>query len=112
MTVPYSPPPDYSFEFWVGVDHVSRCVTVGGELDLATVPTMVDAAATLQGITAGDITMDLEAVTFIGAGAFGALVHLRAQQDSQHVSLHVIGNALVARIAELCDLGALIRSDN
>lgn len=86
-------------------------MTVSGELDLATVPSMVDAAATLQGITAGDITVDLAAVTFIDAGAFGALVHLRAQQDAQQVALHVIGNARVARVAELCGLAALIGYD-
>jgi anti-anti-sigma factor len=104
-----SPLPDYCAEFRVDVDHAARRLTVSGELDLATVPRMVEGAATLQGIIAGDITVDLEAVTFIDAGAFGALVCLRAQQDAQQVVLRIIDNARVARIADLCGLTALIR---
>ncbi len=92
---------DLDGDFWVVVDHVDRRVAVGGELDCATTPTMIDAIAALQGIRSGDITLDLQAVTFPDAGALGALVHLRQQQLAQHASLSILGNTKITRLATL-----------
>jgi anti-anti-sigma factor len=97
-------------EFDVTVDHVRRTVTIYGELDIATVPLMVEAARPLQN-TPDPITVDLQEVIFIDAGALGALVALRNQQTSNATILRVIGNAKVVRIVGLIGLDSLISTD-
>jgi anti-anti-sigma factor len=99
---------DESLDFDVYVDHVARCVEVVGDLDLATVPLLVDAAVSLRTNPPRDITIDLESVTFIDAGAFGALVGLSNVQYAQGALLHLVGNAHVRRIAGLCGLDSLL----
>ena len=93
--------------FDIYVDHTSRCVEVVGDLDLATVPLMVDAATSLRTGLPRDLTIDLAAVTFIDAAALGALVALSNVQQADGASLRVVGNVHVRRIADLCGLGSL-----
>jgi anti-anti-sigma regulatory factor len=97
-------PPDFD----VYVDHVSRRVEVVGELDLATIDLMIEAAETLRTEPPRDITVDLGSVTFLGAGAFGALVGLSNIQHAHDALLHVIGNSRVRSIAGLCGLDSLL----
>jgi anti-anti-sigma factor len=98
----YQPP-----DFQISVDRTDRRVSISGELDIATVPLMVEAAALLQS-RPGDITIDLELVTFIDAATLGALVLLTTQQRQQAAQLHVLGNAHVSRIAQLGGLPAMV----
>lgn len=95
--------------FQVKVDHAARTVAVSGELDMATVPSMVRAASLLLNDGSACLTIDLAAVTFIDAGAFGALVGLRNEQSRRQASLKVIGNARVESVAALCGLSCLAR---
>jgi anti-anti-sigma factor len=99
---------DYADDFSVDIDHVRRCIKISGDLDLSTHPLMVDAVHSLLGTEPADITLDLRAVTFIDAGTFGALVGIRARQHARRVALHVITNATVERMADLCELTPLI----
>jgi anti-anti-sigma factor len=94
--------------FRVDIDHLTRLVRVSGELDVATAPLMIDAAACVCGSLPGDVTVDLRAATFIDAGALGALVGLRAQLLAEQSHLTVLGNAAVARVALLCGLSELV----
>jgi anti-anti-sigma factor len=98
------------FGFSVEIDHVRRVVTVTGELDIATTAFLVDAAGSLRAIAPGHVTLDLSGVSFIDAGALGALVGLRRQHAMRGTAFTVIGSQCVVRIAEICGLADLINA--
>jgi anti-anti-sigma factor len=95
-------------DFDVYIDHRTRCVEVVGDLDIATVSLLVDAATSLRTEPPRDMTIDLDSVTFIGATGFGALVGLCNSQHDQGVRLHLIANDQVKWVARLCALEALL----
>lgn len=97
-------------DFDVYVDHVARRVEVVGDLDLATVPHLIDAAVSLRTDPPRDITIDLDSVTFIDAGAFGALISLANFQRDHGVDLYITANEHVKRIAAFCGLDAMLGS--
>lgn len=97
--------------FDVYIDHVARRVEVVGDLDLATVPYLIDAAVSLRTDPPRDITIDLDLVTFIDAGAFGALIGLATFQRDHGVDLHISANDHVKRIAGLCGLDEMLVSN-
>lgn len=95
-------------DFKVEVDRIAQTVTVSGELDMATVPRLVQAASLVLEDTPDILTIDLRAVTFIDAGTIGALVGLQNEQASREGALTVMSNRLVTRIASLCGLSCLL----
>jgi anti-anti-sigma factor len=111
MSTTSAAPTANSSGFQIHIDDALRCVTVRGELDMATTPLMMDAAATLQSARPGKFTLDLLAVTFIDAGALGALVRLRELQRAQAEVLQILGSPRVACVAALAGLGSIITSD-
>ena len=67
-------------------------IAVEGELDLQTVPQLVDAVAAAE---ATDLTVviDLSRVTFLGSAAMGVLVDLGARSGGPLGQRHVTGTA-------------------
>jgi anti-anti-sigma factor len=104
----FAAPPPAPTIFQVSIDYPVRCVHVRGELDLATTPLMADSAAILQSAEPADLTLDLLAVTFIDAGALGALVRIGELQRAQGATLHILGSARVAYVAALAGLASII----
>jgi anti-sigma B factor antagonist len=66
-------------------------ITVGGELDIATAPTLT--AFLDDNVRDGDerLTLDLSELTFIGAAGLGLLVTLRARMRRRHAVLTLTG---------------------
>jgi anti-anti-sigma factor len=93
--------------FDLHVDQVSRRVSVTGELDLSTVPLLVEAVAELQTIP-GAVVIDLQSVTFLDASALGALVRIDAGQRELATELRLQTNARVRRLARLGGLESMI----
>jgi anti-anti-sigma factor len=108
MTVAAQTQPRDADDFWVDIDHALRRIKILGDLDLSTYRLMVDAVDSLMATTPADVTLDLQGVTFIDAGTFGALVGICTHQHAQRVALHIIANETVERMAELCGLTLLI----
>jgi anti-anti-sigma factor len=95
---------------WVELDHSARRITVGGEFDIATYPTLVDLVLAFHRVTGGDLALDLDAVTFIDAGTFSALVLISNILRTRRSRLRIIGNARCLRVAGLCQLDSLLAS--
>jgi anti-anti-sigma factor len=94
-------------DFWVRIDSSRRTLQVGGELDLATTPLLLEAADVVLA-TPGGLTVDLTAVTFLDAVALGALVGLRRRQSDNRAELRVFGNTRVHQIAAAGNLGSMV----
>ncbi len=93
----------------VGVDRSRREVTVAGEVDFETRAEVTAAAAELNEAERGDISLDLDDVTFIDASGVGAVIEIDAVQSRRDTSLHVwSGNSFVQRVFSLCGLTALL----
>jgi anti-anti-sigma factor len=67
-----------SGQLQIDLDVAHARVALTGELDLATVPVLREAAAVLLSETAEEITIDLGGLQFIDAAGLGEIVCLRA----------------------------------
>jgi anti-sigma B factor antagonist len=67
-----------SGQLLIHLDVAHARVALTGELDLATVPVLREAAAVLLSETAQEITIDLGGLQFIDAAGLGEIVWLRA----------------------------------
>jgi anti-sigma B factor antagonist len=67
-----------SGQLLIDLDVAHARVALTGELDLATVPVLREAAAVLLSETAQEITIDLGGLQFIDAAGLGEIVWLRA----------------------------------
>jgi len=67
-------------------------IAVEGELDLQTVPQLVDAAAAAE-VTDLTVVIDLSWVTFLGSAAMGVLVDLGTRSGDPLGQRHVTGAA-------------------
>jgi anti-anti-sigma factor len=67
-----------SGQLLIDLDVAHARVALTGELDLATVPVLREAAAVLLSETAEEITIDLAGLQFIDAAGLGEIVWLRA----------------------------------
>jgi anti-anti-sigma factor len=101
----YPAGPAHDFDIYI--DHVTRCVEVVGELDMATAPLLADAATSLRTYPARDIAFDLASVTFIDAAGLGAIVDLANVQRDHGVHLHLTASDRVKWVAGICNLGSL-----
>jgi anti-anti-sigma factor len=76
-----------------------------GELDIATVP--IFEAAVIA--SAGDVLVDCRALTFLDAGALGAIVAARAQLAQNDRSLHLtLVPPRIQRVLEITGLEELL----
>jgi anti-sigma B factor antagonist len=66
----------------VAVDVAAACMTLTGELDLATVDLIRSASAALLAGTSHQVTIDLTDLTFIDATGLGEIVRIRASLNS------------------------------
>lgn len=93
----------------VDIDRSQREVTVAGEVDFETRSQVTDAAAELRQAGRGDISLDLDDVTFIDASGVGAVLEVDAAQVEQGAALHAwSGNSFVRRVFTLCGLTSLL----
>jgi anti-anti-sigma factor len=96
---------------FIEVDQRTDCTVVWlrGEQDIATLPILADALATLLAEAEGDIVVDLAMVEFMDAGPIGALARA-------HYLLRLQGRRLILRspsrgalrVIELCGLTHLL----
>jgi anti-sigma B factor antagonist len=102
--MPGRPEPHPPFEVTVQRDDAALAtVTVGGELDLATVPEL--SAAVAQHCDARLVVLDLTAVTFMDSTGVLTLIQAdRRCADSQSRLVVLAGNGPVRRVLDLCEL--------
>jgi anti-sigma B factor antagonist len=92
------------FEVTVQRDDGVATITVGGELDLATVPQLY--AAVAEHHDAGLLVLDLTAVTFIDSTGVRVLIQADRSCARSGSRLAVLaGDGPVRRLLELCKLG-------
>jgi anti-sigma B factor antagonist len=91
------------FEVTVQRDDGVATITVGGELDLATVPQL--SAAVAEHHDAGLLVLDLTAVTFIDSTGVRVLIqtHRRCARSGSRLAV-LAGDGPVRRLLELCKL--------
>jgi anti-anti-sigma factor len=96
-------------DFHIEIDTENRDVIVAGEVDMVTSPAITDATAELNDNGPGDISLDLDDVTFIDATGVSAVVAADQEQSRRHTELHVRSrNAFVRRVFALCGLSRLL----
>ncbi len=100
-------PSDYSEHSGLQVDGAARCVSVSGEVDIATVPLMLTAAVSVRMPRRRISRSICEALRSL-MRAHWALAQLLARQRERSAALRVIGNIRVARLAGLTGLGIII----
>jgi anti-sigma B factor antagonist len=99
------PLPDFRIE----VDTENRDVVVAGEVDMVTSPAITAATATINNEGPGDISLDLDDVTFIDASGVNAVVAADDEQTRRHTALHVHSHsAFVRRVFALCGLSRML----
>jgi anti-anti-sigma factor len=81
-------PPD---TFAVQVDPPSGRITVSGELDEDTAPSLLEAAFLAHFVRETDITVDVSQLSFVGAAGLNALVELYQAQRRAGRTLRVVG---------------------
>lgn len=84
-------------------------VTVSGELDLATAPTLRDTLVDLVGQRRPELlVLDLQGVTFMDSTAIGVIVGAKKRQTAGGGHFTVITNALVHRLLLLTGLDGFL----
>jgi anti-anti-sigma factor len=91
--------------FDVQTDVVSRIAYVRGEVDIATAPTLFEVVEFLTTIGDGDVTLDLEGVTFMDASGLGTVVKCRNHLGQLGHRLAIVNASHT--IQRVFDLGAL-----
>lgn len=93
----------------VRIDRARGVLSVSGEMDAATAPRLVEAAAALD--RRGDLTVDLHGLAFIGAAGLNALVGIRIAQESGHRELCLAGvSPKTARVFRAGGLAGMVAS--
>jgi anti-sigma B factor antagonist len=100
---------DPSTHFHIEIDTEHRDVIVAGEVDMVTSPAITSATTELNDDGPGDISLDLDAVTFIDASGVSAVVAADEEQTRRRSELHVRSrNAFVRRVFALCGLSRML----
>jgi len=81
---------------------------VGGEIDIATCPALVEVLDTLVAQADGDVVVDCSTVTFFGAAGVGALVAARHRlRGSRHRVIVRNPSESVRRVLDIVDLAEM-----
>ncbi|WP_375498702.1 STAS domain-containing protein [uncultured Jatrophihabitans sp.] len=91
--------------FDLRVDYRSRRIAVHGGIDIACGPNVATAVVRLQRAAPGDITIQLDEVTFIDMAGLGILVGARSAQQAGGHRLIVSGAS--PQVRRIFTLGAL-----
>jgi anti-anti-sigma factor len=95
--------------FSLQVNYACRLIRVVGEFDVATAACLATAITGFQRAGPGDITIDLDEVTFIDAAGIGAIATARTAQTARGDRLDVTGATVgVRRIFGLVDQTELL----
>lgn len=89
----------FGIYFDIHVDYSTRQIAVRGEFDVATAPCLATAVAAFQRAAVGDITINLDDVTFIDAAGLGAVVSAKCAQTATGARLNVTGASTNVRQA-------------
>jgi anti-anti-sigma factor len=85
--------------FDLRLDYAGRRITIVGELDIATAPSLTTAVCALQRRSPGNITISLHDVTFIDASGLGAIATAAATQSARGEELTIVSVTDPARRA-------------
>jgi anti-anti-sigma factor len=100
-------------EFRVDVDHRQRLICILGDLDVATVLLLDDAADNLQSARSGSVTLDFASVTFCGASGLGAVVRIHNRQVVAGERLSLTGmSPQIERVFRVGGLEALLSPES
>jgi len=95
--------------FDLELDFARRYLTPSGEVDVATVPILLDAAKAFMASTVGDLTIDLAGITFADSALLHALEEIRRDLRAQGAGLWLVNEpACVLRLFRVSGFRAML----